>query len=152
MGMKSIDHLQKEISKAYSHCPLSCHGGANLKYFSWALSMVKSRSFIIKGYHEKDLHLLIPVADLFNHGGADVQPFKKSTEKTLSSNISLQIIRNKIKTEWQLIFKAHRKIICGEEVLIDYGRKTNDEYILNYGLYQFSIHGMKQSYLEISKK
>merc|ERR1712113_798726 len=131
--MKSIDRIQKNIIKSYLDCPLSCHGGANLRYFSWALSMVKSRSFTIKGYHEKDLHLLIPVADLFNHGGADVQPFRKSTEKTLSSNISLQIIRNKIKTEWQLIFTAHKKITHGEEVLIDYGRKTNDEYILNYG-------------------
>ena len=84
-----------------------------LQQYTWAYHVCISRSWTLDINGEKDT-TLIPLADMFNHApGTSVGDL--NTEQTYFS------------------FNASRAYTAGEQLLVNYGRKSNYELMFNYG-------------------
>jgi hypothetical protein len=111
-------------------------GGADREEWAWALSVVHSRTFGAAGTGGGiNVRLMVPFIDMLNHGG-DVFTSPHGQSSSLSSEPSDSVrwdVVKKLSGDWIMVLSATRDISPGEEVLLSYGEKENDDFFVHYG-------------------
>jgi hypothetical protein len=125
--ISTINSRKNYIIDAYLKCSLSSHGGATMSTFFWAMTMVYSRSFTLKTSTGSTLRILVPIADMLNHGEGN-SPHLLTWQKLPSLETH----------KWVLSFTARNSIPNNCEALISYGKMSNDLFLLNYGFVPYS--------------
>eukprot|EP00208_Stichococcus_sp_RCC1054_P006413 CAMPEP_0206146798 /NCGR_PEP_ID=MMETSP1473-20131121/31486_1 /ASSEMBLY_ACC=CAM_ASM_001109 /TAXON_ID=1461547 /ORGANISM="Stichococcus sp, Strain RCC1054" /LENGTH=546 /DNA_ID=CAMNT_0053543495 /DNA_START=176 /DNA_END=1817 /DNA_ORIENTATION=+ len=107
---------------------------ATLEQFSWAMSVVHSRTF---GTAARDggigTRVMLPVVDLLNHGGSEHAGLAGSPPTSADSVRWDLAPPQQEGGEWYMNVSAIRDIEAGEEVLLSYGERHSDDFILSYG-------------------
>ncbi|KAL4428352.1 hypothetical protein ABPG75_002441 [Micractinium tetrahymenae] len=106
--------------------------------WEWALSVVHSRTFGAPGRRGGvGVRMLVPLIDMLNHAGDYVtSPPGASTEPAVQAFDS---VRWELRPpagpegEWHMEVAATRGIAAGEELLLSYGERSNDDFFLHYG-------------------
>lgn len=117
--------------------------GASLEEFLWAVAVVHSRSFGVeqlRGNNKVLNHLLLPLADMLNHGGDELTCYW-TTEQAKGSPSQTDVQTCTTNVEWvtksaapdTLFFVATKNIARGTEALLSYGDRSNDHFALYYG-------------------
>jgi SET domain len=119
--------------------------------FDWAISIVHSRTFGTAGKGGGvGVRMLVPLVDMLNHSGdqdftdnsgsgsgntssgaksnlASQQPVATATD-----NVRWDLV-SKIGGEFFMVLTSTRDIQQGEELLLSYGERNNDDFFLHYG-------------------
>lgn len=110
-------------------------GGASREEWAWALSVVHSRTFGAAGTGGGiNVRLMVPFIDMLNHGG-DVftSPHGQFPSSLSESDCVRWDVVKKLSGDWIMVLSATRDISPGEEVLLSYGEKENDDFFVHYG-------------------
>ena len=103
--------------------------------FEWALSVVHSRTFGTAGRRGGvGARMLVPFVDMLNHGGDIATSCLGDPDPTTfpMDNVRWDIV-TKLGGEPLMVLTATRDIDPGEELLLSYGERSNDEWVLHYG-------------------
>jgi len=120
--------------------------------FDWAISIVHSRTFGTAGKGGGvGVRMLVPLVDMLNHSGdqdltnstrSGTSPGQRirgnsataaqSPVATATDNVRWDLV-SKIGGEFLMILTATRDILQGEELLLSYGERNNDDFFLHYG-------------------
>jgi hypothetical protein len=122
--------------------------------FDWAISIVHSRTFGTAGKAGGvGVRMLVPLVDLLNHsgdqdlmsmnsrgvGGRDQSSLAAAAAAaaqlpipTATDNVRWDLV-SKIGGEFLMVLTAVRDIDRGEELLLSYGERNNDDFFLHYG-------------------
>lgn len=140
---RQLDHALWMASSAWSSINMeraeNIDSIANAKVsedeFKWALSVVHSRTFGTAGRRGGvGARMLVPFFDMLNHGGDfSVSPIGDSNPEFVPmDNVRWDIVP-KLGREPLMVLTATRDIQKGEELLLSYGERSNDEWVLHYG-------------------
>lgn len=116
-------------------------GGCDREEWAWALSVVHSRTFGAAGAAGGiDVRLMVPFIDMLNHGGdvftaphgqfSSQAPLEQIVQP--SDSVRWDVVK-KLSGDWIMVLSATRDISVGEEVLLSYGEKENDDFFVHYG-------------------
>ena len=112
--------------------------------FDWALSVVHSRTFgtPMGGRRGAVIRMLVPLVDFLNHAG-DQEFFSGSGSGNESENGSAVVATDNVRwdivrklgaqQEYVMILTTTRDIQQGEELLLSYGERSNDDFFIHYG-------------------
>ncbi|KAK9805479.1 hypothetical protein WJX72_000563 [[Myrmecia] bisecta] len=123
------------LSDAYPRLEGEAIGGATREQFEWAMSVVHSRTF---GSAAEEggvgVRMLLPLVDMLNHGG-DETAFLLQDPSRPADNVEWELVspQKSPSEEWEMVVSAKRDIQEGEEVLLSYGERSNDDFFLHYG-------------------
>lgn len=115
----AIDSYVWLVSDAWQRLRPEAHGNSSREEFDWAMTMVHSRSFGTAGNRgPQDIHMLMPLADMFNHGG-DICGglFKEPFRKRDGAEWSLLPPEDASSSEWHMQFVASTDISPNEQVI-----------------------------------
>eukprot|EP00040_Diaphanoeca_grandis_P034396 m.213109 g.213109 ORF g.213109 m.213109 type:complete len:528 (+) comp33140_c0_seq1:161-1744(+) len=112
-GRFLYDFSQGPLSSK-DHLELFDGHAVSINDFGWAFSSVSSRAFSVRGIGKP--RSLLPMIDMANHGGVE------------DSNALVQISAGGVVT-----LKCKKSISPGDPILIDYGVRQTEEYLLDYG-------------------
>ena len=97
--------------------------------FDWAISCVSSRTFGTPGKGGGvEVRMLVPFFDMINHGG----DIKLNGQVIASDNVRWDLTQ-KIGGEWLMLLSSTRAIQAGEELLMSYGERPNEDFLVHYG-------------------
>jgi len=97
--------------------------------FMWAYHLVVSRSYILgEGGYER--RVMLPKADMLNHGIVRASNAEETPSRLAVANAAVRVIEGSPAT---FVVEAVTPIRDNEEVLINYGRLTNAELLMQYG-------------------
>ena len=116
--MDELDYYIWIVVDAWQNLRADAHGNSSREDFEWAMSIVHSRSFGSAGKKgPSDIHMLVPVADMFNHGGDVCRGlFKEPFEKLDSVQWAILPPEKSTSGEWEMTFVTSTEITAGEEV------------------------------------
>jgi hypothetical protein len=113
--------------------------------FDWAISVVHSRTFGTAGKGGGvGVRMLVPLVDMLNHSGdRDLSTTSNASSNskgggsqepvpTATDNVRWDVV-SKIGGEFFMVLTATRDIQQGEELLLSYGERNNDDFFLHYG-------------------
>ncbi|KAK3281208.1 hypothetical protein CYMTET_10991 [Cymbomonas tetramitiformis] len=114
--------------EAHSKCPAQMTGSAAWEQFLWAMTVVHSRSFGLKGGGgriEGD-RMMLPALDMLNHGNNPMANGRLALGKSLYDEDGDKGLIHIVST---------RSLSAGEQVLFTYGpqERNNDDFFLYYG-------------------
>jgi hypothetical protein len=119
--------------------------------WQWALSCVHSRTFLVTSEDGRmGARAMVPLIDLVNHAGDEARVVEgNSSSKSCSfgraaaegaqarDNVRWDLARAPTPSgnaeEWALALTALRPIARGEELLLSYGERSNDDFLTHYG-------------------
>ncbi|PRW44382.1 Histone-lysine N-methyltransferase setd3 [Chlorella sorokiniana] len=110
--------------------------------WDWALSVVHSRTFGAPGpAGGVGVRMLVPLVDMLNHAGDFIlsPPGSSNSAEGGPSVQAFENVRWDLRApagpegEWAMEVAATRDISAGEEVLLSYGERGNDDFLLHYG-------------------
>jgi len=101
----------------------------------WALSIVRSRSFVVDLDEDgkKRLRALLPVADLFNHQPESPVAWALAEAEGQDLDNPWRVIEGDDEDQYFEVL-AHRSWKQSEEVLLPYGLETGSELLTSHGL------------------
>jgi hypothetical protein len=129
----SIQKLRDSIQKAYSMCPISSHGGATISNFSWALNLVNSRSYSFISNKNTVVNFIAPITEMINHGENLVDILFNGSQAGNYYHMIQKISWFSLTLKSKIVFRADTSLKQGREILICYGKKTNDDFLLDHG-------------------
>ncbi|CAD7696604.1 unnamed protein product [Ostreobium quekettii] len=132
--LRKLDYETWLVSYAWQRLDSAATGGASRDEFEWAMSIVHSRTF---GMAAKEggvgCHMLLPLADMLNHAGDRVPGLFRCPYERMD-NVEWKFQPSQLHpSDWELVVSAIRNIDKGEEVLLSYGERSNDDFFLHYG-------------------
>lgn len=108
--------------------------GMDKELFEWAASVVHSRTFGLPSVTGGGvgIRMLVPLIDMLNHGGDRTQGPPGQQGIVATDNVRWDVVR-KFNNESVMVLSATRDIAQGEELLLSYGERNNDDFFLHYG-------------------
>jgi hypothetical protein len=116
--------------------------------WAWALACVHSRTFLVGTRDGAGARALVPLIDLCNHAGDEAVRGRDVKDASSSSfgaaalraaardNVRWDLVKASSGTgreEWALALTALRPLVPGEELLLSYGERENDDFLIHYG-------------------
>ncbi|KAI3428549.1 hypothetical protein D9Q98_007371 [Chlorella vulgaris] len=132
---RQVDHASWLASSA---CQQG-NGAFTREQWDWALSVVHSRTFGAPGGSSTGgagVRMLVPLVDMLNHAGDYITSPPGQMPPLVQAG---DCVRWDLKApvgpegEWLMDLSATRDIAEGEELLLSYGERSNDEFHLHYG-------------------
>lgn len=135
---RQLDHASWLASSA------SQQGGSSSfsrEQWDWALSVVHSRTFGAPGASSAGgvgVRMLVPLVDMLNHAG-DYTTGPPGAATSPPAMQAFDNVRWDLKAprssegEWEMAVSATRDIAAGQELLLSYGERSNDDFFLHYG-------------------
>lgn len=100
--------------------------------FEWALAAVHSRAFVWNG--ERDDQRLLPLVDLANHRGDTLTGSPSAPTVVCTANVAWHHRPASGPLDPSLVELVTIKSVSpGEEVVLSYGERSNDDFFLHYG-------------------
>lgn len=127
--------LQRQLADDwFARLAREATGSATLDAFDWALSVVHSRTFgsAAKG-GGVGVRMMVPLLDMLNHGGDEKAGTHLPHVATDSVRWDLVPPDQAASAQWEVHLSATRDIEEGEEVLLSYGERHNDDFLVHYG-------------------
>lgn len=126
---------QRELlTDSWRRLDAAAHNGASFEEYEWAMFQVHSRTFgfLVAG---NEFRIMVPVADLLNHAGDVAYPLFNGPELASLDHLSWRLVSPQIsdKGAWEMQFRANRPVQEGEELFISYGKRSSDDFVLQYG-------------------
>jgi len=134
----ALDRLAWLAGDAWQRLSPEATGGASREAFGWALSVVHSRTF---GTPAADgagvgVRMLVPLVDMLNHAG-DQTRLRPRDPAAAQDHVEWRACApgspGNASGEWEMHVVALRPCEAGEEVLMSYGERANDDFFLHYG-------------------
>jgi hypothetical protein len=102
--------------------------------FEWAVSVVHSRTFGLPCVTGKGvgIRMLVPLIDMLNHGEDQLAGPPGQAGIVPTDNVRWDVVR-RFNNESFMVLSATRDIAQGEELLLSYGERNNDDFFLHYG-------------------
>lgn len=137
---RQLDHAAWLAASSLDSLPDGAAGPAPLlsrESFEWALSVVHSRTFGSAGRTGGvGVRMLVPLVDMLNHAG-DEDRSTTAGPAAVPMPVAVDNVRwdivSKIGGEYFMVLTATRDIIAGEELLLSYGERSNDDFFMHYG-------------------
>ena len=107
------------VSDAWQRLNPEAHSNSDRDAFDWAMSIVHSRTFGTAGKRgPSDVHLLAPLADMFNHGGDRcLRSFSGPFEKWDSVKWDVVPPEKSQTEQWEMQFVTSTPVPAGHEVM-----------------------------------
>jgi len=125
--LKYRQQVQSQLNKAISNNDDGDDNNNNndenkkkKKNYIWALSQVFSRTFRVEYKKKATRRMMIPVVDLMNH-----------SSNREDVNCSWRVIEDTNESEF--VVEALKDIKIGDELLLSYGERTDEHFLLFYG-------------------
>jgi hypothetical protein len=132
-----------DLSKDYHHYLVATGFTSvtpvTLEQFQWASCTAITRSWLG--------HNMIPAGDFFNHddnANVGMNRIARSMEEKIKAENDAK--RGMLHLEHGVVFEAFGDIAAGEEMTINYGHRTNLEFLINYG---FVYHDNKHDNMHL---
>eukprot|EP00210_Caulerpa_lentillifera_P001505 g1443.t1 len=133
--VEQLESYKAMVDKSWNKLELEAHGKATMDEYLWAMSIVHSRSFGTDGKRGPlGIHMLVPLVDMFNHGGDFYQVLYRKQIIKLDS-AEWRLVRPELAQSgmWEMEVKASSSIEPNCEILMSYGERSNDDFFLYYG-------------------
>jgi len=123
------------VTESWKKLDSKALGDADWDGYLWSMSIVHSRSFGTDGKRGPlGIHMLVPLVDMFNHGGDFCQGIYTSSKLKLDSAEWTLINPETSKTgQWEMDVKSNSRIEPNSQILMSYGERSNDDFFLYYG-------------------
>ena len=136
---RQLDNTSWLVASSSDSLPETAAGPAapSREIFEWAVSVVHSRTFGSAGRTGGvGVRMLVPLVDMLNHAGDEDQASiigpAAVPQPVPMDNVRWDII-SKIGGEYFMVLTTTRDIGAGEELLLSYGERSNDDFFLHYG-------------------
>ncbi|KAL0050877.1 hypothetical protein WJX82_009288 [Trebouxia sp. C0006] len=133
---QQLHHASWLLSDAWPRLSPEATGGASREELEWAVSVVHSRTF---GTAAKEggtaVHMLLPLVDFLNHGGDETECFPGDPFAP-TANVRWHLVAppsDNPSEGFQMHLVARQDIPEGQEILLSYGDRNNDDFFLHYG-------------------
>ncbi|KAL3147314.1 hypothetical protein ABBQ32_002799 [Trebouxia sp. C0010 RCD-2024] len=134
--IQQLHHASWLLSDAFPRLSPQATGNASREDLEWAVSIVHSRTF---GTPAKEggtaVHMLLPLVDFLNHSGDECECFP-GDPAVPTANVRWHLVAPPTENPSQG-FKMHlvarEDIPQGQELLLSYGDRNNDDFFLHYG-------------------
>lgn len=134
---RKLDDAVWMAGAAWAALPSGAAGKSNptRSDFDWALSIVHSRTFGVAACGGGvGIRMLVPLIDMLNHAGDIVRtPFGAPAPQCEATDNVRWDIATKIGGDQIMVLSATRDIAPGEELLLSYGERSNEDFFLFYG-------------------
>ncbi|KAL6785315.1 hypothetical protein ACKKBG_A03330 [Auxenochlorella protothecoides x Auxenochlorella symbiontica] len=102
--------------------------------FHWALGLVHSRTFGSAGKRGGvGVRMLVPLVDMINHAGDETpESWSPGAEPVSRDNARWDMVPQ-LGGRWTVAVSATQDIAAGSELLLSYGERNNDDFLLHYG-------------------
>jgi len=94
---------------------------------------VKSSSYHFNDITSQKVHFIAPLADLINHGDNLMNMIIYHTQSSSIFNTNKKNTRLSLTLKPKIEFKANISIKKGQKILVDYGKISNDNFLLDHG-------------------
>ncbi|GMH33156.1 hypothetical protein BSKO_00990 [Bryopsis sp. KO-2023] len=123
------------VMDSWQRLSADAHGGASRDEYDWAMSIVHSRCFGVVGKKGGvGAHMLLPYVDMMNHGGDCTDGLLSGNAEAMDNvRWDVEASPDSPSTATDLCVYACRDIQKGEEILLSYGERNNDDFLLHYG-------------------
>ncbi|GIL72494.1 hypothetical protein Vretifemale_2854, partial [Volvox reticuliferus] len=135
-ALHSADWLRADAFMATSE---EARGGLGEEAFRWALSVVHSRTFANAAPGGGvGVRMLVPLVDMLNHGGDEVVAGSLGLggNKVVATDTVRWDLLPPARSSsggWSMAVSATKDLQPGQEVLLSYGERPNDDFFLHYG-------------------
>mmetsp|Transcript_3417 Transcript_3417/g.9820 ORF Transcript_3417/g.9820 Transcript_3417/m.9820 type:complete len:533 (-) Transcript_3417:2061-3659(-) len=121
----------------YSRSSPEAIGGASEEEFRWALSVVHSRTFgSASPQGGVGVRMMVPLVDMINHAGDWGGVVNGAASKSVSplDVVVWELVPPSSDSgEWEMAVKAIRPIEEGQEIVMSYGERDNNDFLVHYG-------------------
>ncbi|EFJ44774.1 hypothetical protein VOLCADRAFT_94881 [Volvox carteri f. nagariensis] len=137
-ALHAADWLRADAFQSTSD---EARGGLGEGEFRWALSVVHSRTFANAAPGGGvGVRMLVPLVDMLNHGGDTAAQGSLGLVGPGGGEVATDNVRWDLLPPdrssaggWSMAVSATRDIHPGQELLLSYGERPNDDFFLHYG-------------------
>jgi len=109
----------------------------DMELLEWAMSVVHSRTFATAAKGGGiGVRMLVPVIDMLNHSGDEARGPPGQQKIIATENVEWKLRApdpGDDTNNWHMNLVALRNIQEGEELVLSYGERSNDDFLLHYG-------------------